>query len=66
MDTLTTLLQISLQLDSVDEVNAMHTKALELGGKCEGPPGFRSETFYGAYFRDLDGNKLCCFHTKIS
>ena len=42
-------------------VDAVHAKALELGGKCEGPPGVRGSDpngFYGAYFRDLDGNKL--------
>ena len=43
----------------------LHAKALELGGSCEGPPGLRGEegpmAFYGAYFRDLDGNKLCAF-----
>ena len=46
-------------------VDALHAKALELGGACEGPPGVRGEegpqAFYGAYFRDLDGNKLCAF-----
>jgi catechol 2,3-dioxygenase-like lactoylglutathione lyase family enzyme len=47
-------------------VNAVHAKALELGGKCEGKPGIRGSDpngFYGAYFRDLDGNKLLvsCF-----
>ena len=42
-------------------VDAVHAKALELGGKCEGPPGLRGPEergFYAAYFRDLDGNKL--------
>ena len=42
-------------------VDAVHAKAVELGGKCEGPPGVRSvgiPDFYAAYFRDLDGNKL--------
>jgi catechol 2,3-dioxygenase-like lactoylglutathione lyase family enzyme len=42
----------------VDEV---HAAALAAGGTCEGPPGQRTERFYGAYFRDLDGNKLCAF-----
>ncbi len=42
-------------------VDAVHAKALELGGTCEGPPGVRGSDpngFYGAYFRDPDGNKL--------
>ena len=45
-------------------VDAVHAKALSLGGTCEGPPGVRGPDpngFYGAYFRDLDGNKLCVF-----
>ena len=46
-------------------VDKLHAKALELGGTCEGPPGVRGEegpdAFYGAYFRDLDGNKLAAF-----
>lgn len=47
------------------QVDAFHAKALELGGACEGPPGVRGDegpqAFYGAYFRDPDGNKLCAF-----
>ena len=35
--------------------------ALKLGGSDEGPPGPRGGGFYGAYFRDLDGNKICAF-----
>ncbi len=45
-------------------VDRMHSKALELGGADEGPPGLRAEGgdgFYAAYFRDLDGNKLDVF-----
>jgi predicted lactoylglutathione lyase len=43
------------------QVQAMHAKALALGGKDEGLPGPRGEGFYAAYFRDLDGNKLAVF-----
>lgn len=35
--------------------------ALQHGGTCEGPPGVRPQYhthYYGAYFRDPDGNKL--------
>ena len=38
------------------------------GSVCEGPPGLRPHyhaNYYGAYFRDLDGNKLCvCCHAE--
>ncbi len=47
-------------------VDAAHAEALAQGGSCEGAPGLRPHyhpNFYGAYFRDLDGNKLCvCCH----
>lgn len=52
---------IALVVDSTDKVDALHAKALELGAKDEGAPGPRGEGFYGAYFRDLDGNKLNFF-----
>ena len=55
----------SIVVESRATVDAVHARALELGGTCEGPPGVRGEegpqAFYGAYFRDLDGNKLCAF-----
>lgn len=52
---------VALVVDSKDKVNALHKKALELGGRDEGAPGPRSEDFYAGYFRDLDGNKLNVF-----
>lgn len=45
--------------DTADEVAAFHAKALELGATDEGGPGERMPGAYFAYFRDLDGNKLC-------
>ena len=55
----------AIAVNSRAKVDEIHAKALELGGTCEGPPGVRGEegpqAFYGAYFRDLDGNKLCAF-----
>jgi len=52
---------VALVAESPEQVQALHAKALELGGSDEGAPGARMPTFYGAYFRDLDGNKLCAF-----
>jgi catechol 2,3-dioxygenase-like lactoylglutathione lyase family enzyme len=42
----------------VDEVHAV---ALRSGGVCDGRPGLRPQytpTYYGAYFRDTEGNKI--------
>lgn len=55
---------VALQAESKDAANALHAKALELGGKDEGAPGPRGEGFYAGYFRDLDGNKLNFFCAK--
>lgn len=52
---------LAIAVNSRAEVEAMHKKALALGGKDEGAPGVRVEGYYHAYFRDLDGNKLSCF-----
>ncbi len=56
---------IALVVDERAKVDALHARALELGGTDEGGPGVRGEesdqAFYAAYFRDRDGNKLCAF-----
>lgn len=53
---------VALGAASREQVDAVHAKALELGGSDEGAPGQRYPGFYAAYFRDLDGNKLsCCY-----
>lgn len=47
-------------------VDRVHAAALAAGGLSEGAPGLRPQYhahYYGAYFRDPDGNKLCvCCH----
>lgn len=43
-------------------VRAAYDAALRLGGSSEGAPGLRPgyhANYYGAYFRDTEGNKLC-------
>ncbi|NVO04800.1 MAG: VOC family protein [Rhodoferax sp.] len=43
-------------------VDAVYATAMAHGGSSEGAPGLRPEYhahYYGAYFRDPDGNKLC-------
>ena len=52
---------VAFLVDSKEKVDRIYRKALELGGKDEGPAGPRSEGFYAGYFRDLDGNKLNVF-----
>lgn len=55
---------LALNRAAVDKAYAM---ALKHGGTCDGPPGLRPqyhEHYYGAYFRDPDGNKICvCCHS---
>ena len=55
----------SIACDSRAKVDALYAKAIELGGSDEGPPGVRGDdgpqAFYGAYFRDPDGNQLAAF-----
>lgn len=53
---------VALVVDSPAKVQAVHARALELGGKDEGAVGPRGDSgFYAGYFRDLDGNKLDVF-----
>jgi lactoylglutathione lyase len=43
-------------------VDQAYAIALQNGGTSDGAPGLRPEyhaDYYGAYFRDPDGNKLC-------
>ena len=54
-------IHICFLANSIAEVNAFHATALELGGQDDGAPGLRPEytaTYYGAFVRDLDGNKI--------
>lgn len=44
------------------DVDAAYAAAIAAGGVCDGAPGQRMPTFYGAYFRDPDGNKVCVFN----
>lgn len=54
-------MMVALKVDSSEQVDSVHAKALELGGANEGDPGPRGDAFYAGYFRDLDGNKLNVF-----
>lgn len=52
---------VAFTMESQEAVNAFYERALELGGTDEGPPGVRGGSFYGGYFRDLDGHKFVAF-----
>lgn len=57
---------VALQATSRGQVDEAYARALALGGTSEGEPGVGgpdTDGFYGAYFRDSEGNKLCvcCF-----
>ena len=53
---------IALAGGDPETVQAVHAKALAMGGADEGSPGPRGTGgFYGGYFRDPDGNKLVAY-----
>jgi catechol 2,3-dioxygenase-like lactoylglutathione lyase family enzyme len=52
---------VGLVADSAGMVQRAHAAALAAGGTCEGEPGERGAGWYGAYFRDPDGNKLAVY-----
>jgi catechol 2,3-dioxygenase-like lactoylglutathione lyase family enzyme len=52
---------VAFLANSEQEVKAFHAKAIALGAKDDGPPGFRKEyadNYYAAFVRDLDGHKI--------
>lgn len=52
---------LAFKAENRAQVDAFHAAAMAAGGTDEGPPGPRPhyhEHYYGAYVRDLDGNKL--------
>lgn len=60
---------VALLAPDPDAVERAWQAALNHGGRDEGAPGPRPEYhahYYGAYFRDPDGNKLCvCCHDPV-
>ena len=53
---------VALNVDTQEQVQRLHARAMDLGAIDEGAPGPRgSDTFYGAYFRDPDGNKIAFY-----
>lgn len=53
---------LAVPAGSKENVDKLYAKALALGATDEGAPGPRTQTFYGGYFRDFDGNKVTVCH----
>ena len=52
---------ICLRAPSAEAVDAFHAAALKAGGTSDGAPGVRPEyhqTYYAAFIRDPDGNRI--------
>jgi catechol 2,3-dioxygenase-like lactoylglutathione lyase family enzyme len=52
---------VALRAASEEAVRGFHAAALAAGGTCDGEPGPRQAamtTYFGAFIRDPDGNKL--------
>ena len=57
---------IAIDAGGRENVDKLYAKAIELGASDEGEPGERVPgVFYGAYVRDLDGNKLCFYEMNM-
>ncbi|MEJ6390447.1 VOC family protein [Gymnodinialimonas ulvae] len=57
---------VAFEASTPVQVRTLHTAALDAGGTDEGPPGIRAAyraSFYVAYLRDPQGNKLALFAT---
>lgn len=53
---------VAINPGSKEKVDELYHKAIALGASSEGEPGQRiDDVFYGAYFRDPDGNKIAFF-----
>jgi len=52
---------VCLRARTADQVRDFHTRALALGARSDGEPGFRleySESYYAAFILDKDGNRI--------
>ena len=52
---------VALRARSTAQVEAFHAAALSAGGTCDGPPGPRlqySTSYFAAFVRDPDGNRI--------
>jgi catechol 2,3-dioxygenase-like lactoylglutathione lyase family enzyme len=52
---------VCVRASSPAAVDAFHAAALRSGATCDGPPGFRphrTDSYYAAFIRDADGNRI--------
>lgn len=52
---------VCMRAPTRESVDAFHAAALAAGGRSDGAPGLRShyhETYYAAFIRDPDGNRI--------
>ncbi|GLR71241.1 VOC family protein [Agaribacter marinus] len=54
---------LGLHVDTIEEVNRLYQKVLDMGGTSEGEPRVRSN-MHSAYVRDLDRNKICFYSSN--
>ena len=52
---------VAIDAGTRENVDTLYNRALELGATDDGPAGERMPTFYGAYVRDADNNKICFY-----
>ena len=59
---------LALKVDSISVLELFHENGLKNGGVDEGGPGSRIDgsAVQYAYFRDLDGNKLCAYWEEVA
>lgn len=53
---------VAFLAETREMVRRVYQTALAQGGSDEGPPGLRTQyhpDYFGAYFRDTEGNKIC-------
>ena len=48
---------VGFEVETIERVQTLHQKVIEMGGTCEGEPRLRGP-MYSAYVRDTDLNKL--------
>jgi catechol 2,3-dioxygenase-like lactoylglutathione lyase family enzyme len=53
---------VALAAASRELVDKAYARAIASGASDEGAPGVRVGNFYGGYFRDPAGNKICVFN----